>query len=377
MDPRLLVDWLALQLLPGLGPAAARVALERYGDPGEIAFRLPPDALAACGRVDFGRLCEGRRDLRRRAEREALLCEKHGVRLVRLGDPAYPAALAEIGSAPMLVYQRGTIDPGIVRIAVVGSRTPTHYGRTVASGLATGLAARGVEVVSGGARGVDAAAHRSALETDGGRTIAVLGSGFLRPYPPEHAELFDSISARGALLSEFPMEEPPRAENFPRRNRLISGLSAAVVVVEAAERSGSLSTAAHAIDQSREVLAVPGQVHSLKSVGCHRLIQQGAKLVHEIGDVISELSPMYRARIADVPPASASARAPAPEDLSADESALLAIVAEHGPVHLDRVADAAPFGIARVQAALFGLEIRGAVEQTPGKYYVLRPRKEA
>jgi DNA processing protein len=377
MDPRLLVDWLALQLLPGLGPAAARVALERYGDPGEIAFRLPPGALAACGRVDLERLSTGRRDLRHRAEREAVLCEQHGVRLVRLGDPAYPAALAEIGSAPMLVYQRGTIDPGVVRIAVVGSRTPTAYGRTVASSLGAGLAARGVEVVSGGARGVDASAHRGALGSDGGRTIAVLGSGLLRTYPPEHAQLFDDISARGALVSEFPMEEPPRAENFPRRNRLISGLSAAVVVVEAAERSGSLSTAAHAIDQSREVLAVPGQVHSLKSVGCHRLIQQGAKLVHEIGDVISELSPMYRARIADVPPASASPRTPVHEDLSADESALLAIVAESGPVHLDHVADAAPFGIARVQAALFGLELRGAVEQTPGKYYVLRPRKEA
>jgi DNA processing protein len=374
MDPRLLVDWLALQLLPGLGPAAARVALERYADPGEIAFRLPPPALAACGRVDLERLAGGRRDLRRRAEREARLCEQHGVRLVTLGDPAYPAALAEIGSAPMLVYQRGTIDPGVVRIAVVGSRTPTHYGRTVASGLGAGLAARGVEVVSGGARGVDAAAHRSALETDGGRTIAVLGSGFLRPYPPEHSDLFDSIAERGALVSEFPMEEPPRAENFPRRNRLISGLSAAVVVVEAAERSGSLSTAAHAIDQAREVLAVPGPVHSLKSVGCHRLIQQGAKLVHEIEDVVSELSPMYRARIG-APRRSDSA--PEPAGLSPDESALLAFIAENGPVHLDRIADEAPFGIARVQAALFGLEIRGAVEQTPGKYYVLRPRKEA
>jgi len=144
---------------------------------------------------------------------------------------------------------------------------------------------------------------------------------------------------------------------------------------KATERSGSLSTAAHALEQGREVLAVPGSVHSAKSVGCHRLIQQGAKLVHEIEDVVAELSPMYRGRVGARP--RGSAKAAEAEGLNEDETALLAIVAENGPVHLDRLADEAPFGIARVQAALFGLEIRGAVEQTPGKYYVLRPRKEA
>ena len=375
MDPRLLVDWIALHLLPGLGPVAAREALERYRDPAEIAFRVPPEALAACGRVDLDRLTSGRKDLRRRAEHEARLCEKHSVRLVPLSAPAYPAALAEIASAPLLLYLKGSIEPGVVRIAVVGSRTPTHYGRTVASAMGQGLAARSVEVVSGGARGVDALAHRGALEVDGARTIAVLGSGLLRPYPPEHVALYDSIALRGCLVTEFPLEEPPRAENFPRRNRLIAGLSAAVVVVEAAERSGALSTAAHALEQGREVMAVPGPVHSAKSVGCHRLIQQGAKLVHEIDDVVAELSPMYRGSVGAKP--TGVSPAPEPEGLTDDEGALLAVVADLGPVHLDRLADAAPFGIARVQAALFGLEIRGAVEQTPGKYYVLRPRRGA
>jgi len=241
VDPGNLLDWLALHLLPGLGPAAAREALARYQDPHEVAYRVPPAALATCGRVDLDRLAAGRADLRRRVEHEARLCERHGVRLVTQRDSAYPAALAEIGSAPMLVYQKGSIGPGVVRIAVVGSRTPTHYGRTVAAALGSGLAARGVEVVSGGARGVDAMAHRGALETEGGRTIAVLGSGMLRPYPPEHAELYERIAAQGAVVTEFPMEEPPRAENFPRRNRLIGGLSAAVVVVEAAERSRAVA----------------------------------------------------------------------------------------------------------------------------------------
>lgn len=374
MDPGNTLDWLAVHLLPGLGPAAAREAVARYQDPAAVAYRVPPEELAACGRVDFGRIAEGRRGLRRRVEREVELCGRQDVRLVTLVDPAYPAALGEIGSAPVLLYQKGTIEPGVVRIAVVGSRTPTPYGRTVASALGAGLASRRIEIVSGGARGVDAAAHRSALGVAGGRTIAVLGSGLLRPYPPEHAELFEEIAAHGAAVTEFPMEEPPRAENFPRRNRLISGLSAAVVVVEAAERSGSLSTAAHALEQGREVLAVPGAVHSAKSVGCHRLIQQGAKLVHEIEDVVLELSPMYRDGVGPKPSAG---EAPALDGLTEDETALLSVVAEHGPLHLDRLADLAPFGISRVQAALFGLELRSAVEQTPGKYYVLRPRKEA
>jgi DNA processing protein len=256
---------------------------------------------------------------------------------------------------------------------VVGSRTPTAYGRRVASGLAGQLAVRGIEVVSGGARGIDSHAHRAAL-SEGGRTVAVLGSGLLRPYPDDNASLFERIAADGALVSEFPLEAGPRAQNFPRRNRIISGLSAAVVVIEAAARSGTLITVGHALEQGREVMAVPGPVSSHKSVGCHRLIQQGAKLVQDVADIVDELPPLYRPAVGRSPGERAADRPPNLDDLTADERCVLGIVTRTEPVQLDRLAESAPLGIARLQAALFSLEMRGAVEQQPGRYYVLRPK---
>jgi DNA processing protein len=233
------------------------------------------------------------------------------------------------------------------------------------------LALRGAEIVSGGARGIDTCAHEGAL-AGGGRTVAVLGSGFGHVYPPENAKLFDAIAGSGALLSEFPIAMAPLAGNFPRRNRLISALSAAVVVVEATEKSGSLHTAAHALDQGREVMAVPGPVTSPQSAGCHRLILAGAKLVRNASDVIEELSPMYRDALAATPSAESTAAPQQP--LAPDEAAVLALFDDPRPVHVDRLADAAPFGVARLQAALFSLVLSGAIETLPGGYYVVRGR---
>jgi DNA processing protein len=260
-------------------------------------------------------------------------------------------------------------------VAIVGSRSPTTYGKRVAAGLASGLAARGIEVVSGGARGIDTIAHRAALD-EGGRTVAVLGSGLAKPYPPENGALFDEIAGSGALLSELPLEGEPRSENFPRRNRLISGLSAAVVVVEAASRSGTSITAAHALEQGREVLAVPGPVSSRKSEGCHRLIQQGAKLIQNIEDILEEVPPMYLTALPNDGRERAGEGAADLAGLSADEALVLGLLDEVEPVQIDDLADRTPLGIARLQAALFGLELRGAVEHSPGRYYLLRPRKE-
>ena len=261
-------------------------------------------------------------------------------------------------------------------MAVVGSRRATAYGRRVATGLASGLAQRGVEIVSGGARGIDTCAHLGALE-GGGTTIAVMGSGFNGPYPSENRDLFDRIAQSGAVMTEFPLDMEPRAENFPRRNRLISGLAAGVIVVEAAEKSGSLITAGHALEQGREVMAVPGPVSSDQSAGCHRLIQQGAKLVHSIGDVLEELSPMYRLALRPHGGGEPVDAGPNLRGISPDEEAVLALLNDPEPVQLDALADRAPFGIARLQAALFGLEVRGAVEQLPGRYYLARPRRGA
>lgn len=375
MPPNSLPDWIALNLLTELGPLIQRRALLRFGDPAAIAHRVPLDDLrrvpgVTAKKLDYVR--QARRNLAKRAERELRRCERLGITPLPCSDPAYPAAFAELPDAPVLIYMKGTLPVGVLRVAVVGSRACTAYGRRVATGLAAGLAARGIEVVSGGARGIDTAAHRGAL-AEGGRTVAVVGSGLLDPYPAESAGLFEEIAGQGAVISEFPLEEPPRPYNFLRRNRLISALGAAVVVVEAARRSGSLSTAGHALDQGREVLAVPGPISSVRSEGCHWLIQQGAKLVQNIEDILDELSPMYRGAAGPGPSAS---RGPDLSDLTADEQVVLRMLDLAEPIQLDQLADRAPFGVARLQAALFGLELCGAVEQTPGRYYLLRPLTE-
>jgi DNA processing protein len=379
MDPEALTGWIAVNLLRKLSPLQVRRAVQVFGSPLEVAFRVPAARLAAALGLKDGRaeaVADARPGLKRQVDDEIRSAERLGVRLVTMADPEYPEELAALPDGPAVLYLKGALPPGVVRIAVVGSRRATAYGRRIASGLAAGLAAQGVEIVSGGARGVDTCAHLGALEA-GYRTVAVMGSGFLCPYPSENRELFDRIAENGAVMTEFQMNMEPRAENFPRRNRLIAGLAAAVVVVEAAERSGSLSTASHALEQGREVMAVPGPVSSEQSAGCHRLIQQGAKLVQSVADVLEELSPMYTAALAPGRPAPAEDAGPNLSGIGPDEAAVLALLDDPEPVQLDALADRAPFGIARLQTALFGLEVRGAVEQLPGGYYLARPQRGA
>jgi DNA processing protein len=374
MPPSPLLDWIAVGLLPGLGSVRARRALERYGDPHTVAFRAPARELRGLLRMPedaAAAIAAARRTLARDAEREWKLARKLGLSLLTCEDPGYPAELAEIPDAPVLLYLRGSLPAGVLRIGVVGSRRPTYYGKKIATGVGAGIAARGVEVVSGGARGIDACAHTGALE-EGGRTVAVLGSGLARPYPEEHEPLFERIARQGAVLSEFPLETAPHAENFPRRNRLISGLSAALVVVEAGRKSGTLITAGHALEQGREVLAIPGPVDSPRSAGCHHLIQQGAKLVQNVEDIFEELSPIYRGAVGAEPPPPGLGGPPA--GLLPDEAALLDLLHETQPVQLDALAEQAPFGFARVQTALFGLELRGAIETLPGRHYARKGR---
>jgi DNA processing protein len=241
----------------------------------------------------------------------------------------------------------------------------------VTKGLGEGLSARGIEVVSGGARGIDATAHLAVLEA-GGRTVAVLGSGLARPYPECHRELFERVAGSGAVISEFPLDESPARGNFPRRNRLISGLAAAVVVVEATRRSGSLITAGHALEQGREVQAVPGPVTSEHSAGTNWLIQQGAKRVQNVEDVVVELPPPDRVALAPAP-SPAAAEDDARAGLLPDEETVLRLLDEVEPVHLDELAERVPFGIARLQTALFGLEFRGAAESRPGGFFLRVP----
>ena len=379
MPPGNLADWVALSLLPGLRAGNVRRALARFGDPGHAAFRVPAPELGAALNLKaetVRTIAALRPTLARLAEEELRGAERLGAQVLTPLDERFPAALAEIHDPPALLYVKGRLEDAVVRVAVVGARKASAYGRRVAVGLSAGLAARGVEVVSGGARGIDTCAHRGALE-GGGRTVAVLGSGLREPYPAENEALFAEIADRGAVMSEFPLDTPPRGENFPRRNRLIAGLSAAVVVVEAAMRSGSLTTAGHALDQGRDVLAVPGPVSSDLSAGCHRLIQQGAKLVQNVEDVLEDLSPMYVRALPGLAGGVDSTSKSAPfRGLTPDEQAILVLLRDDPePVHRDQLIDRAPFGVARVQTALFGLEARTAVEQLPGGYYLARPGK--
>ncbi len=378
MPPRHPADWLALSLLPGLGPTTLNRLLESYPDPREIAYRLPPEVLGAAGRgVHPGKIRSARRRLRREVDAELRRARAAGVTILTRDSTGFPAELREIPAAPILLYVRGTLSLDRPRIAIVGSRAASRYGRRFTEELGGGLAARGFQIVSGGARGIDACAHRGALDA-GGSTVAVFGSGLMKPYPTENYELFEEILESGALVSEFPMTCPPSQATFPQRNRVVSGLSAGVVVVEAAARSGALITVTHALEQGREVYAVPGPVTSHVSAGTNRLIQEGAKLVQRIDDIIDELPPPYRDALpagAELP--EAVGKGPDLTDLTADEKRVLDMLDVVEPVHADDLALAAPFDVARLQVALFGLQLRGAVDLEPGRYYLRRDKSPA
>ena len=222
--------------------------------------------------------------------REIDLAARHGIEILPSTGADYPPALRTLYDHPIVLYRRGkTVDADALSVGIVGSRECTDYGRRQAARFGQELARLRITVVSGLARGTDTAAHRGALQAPEGRTVAFLGSGLLRVYPPENAKLLDAICARGAAFSEFPLESAPETANFPRRNRLISGLSLGVLVVEAAERSGALITADWALEQGRDVFCLPGSIESPMSRGCHRLIKQGAKLVEEPADILEEI----------------------------------------------------------------------------------------
>ncbi|HEX7512763.1 MAG TPA: DNA-processing protein DprA [Candidatus Methylomirabilis sp.] len=285
-----------------------------------------------------------------------------GVGVLVWGDAEYPARLREIASAPPVLYVRGRMEPGDdAAVAIVGSRRATAYGEAVARELAGELARRGITIVSGLARGIDAAAHRGALDA-GGTTWAVLGSGLDEIYPPEHRELAAEVTTSGALLSEFPLGTAPLRLHFPRRNRIISGLSLGVVVVEAGVKSGALITAHHALEQGREVFAVPGRVHAQYSEGTNRLIKAGAKLVESWEDVLVELVPNLKGRKRARPP-----EPPRPE-LTADEQRLFDLLAG-GPLHIDQLIVKSDWGGGRVAAVLVGLEMKEVVRQLKGKVF--------
>jgi len=365
-----MIEAIAWNLIPGPTTAQKWNAFRAFPTP-EKGWAVGPEALGRLGSwppAAVGKAKNAWPSLLDRARREARRLERDGLSGTWPGRKDFPPWLAEIPDPPVFLYVRGHLAADRPRLAIVGSRRASPYGKRVAEDLAELSVEAGFEVVSGGARGVDARAHRGALAR-GGSTVAVLAGGLDRPYPPDHAGLFEKIARNGALISESPLGSSPLGWTFLRRNRLISGLSRGVVVVEAAARSGAVSTAHHAAEQGREVLAVPGSIYSETSVGAHALIADGARILSQSSDLFDECDPP------NAPESAPDRPAPAAADMTADESTLYKVLSLDVPRHLDEIADRVSFGVARLQVALYGLLDGGSVEELTGRYYILRPRR--
>jgi DNA processing protein len=359
--------WLALARVKGVGCVSFKKLVARFGDP-TTAFSVAPRELAAIdglqrdaidGLVGFSQWAEVEHELKR--------IRSAGITLVRYTDKEYPERLRAIADPPPLLYVKGAFSATDERaMAIVGSRSASDYGRRVARDLARGLASYGFTVISGLARGIDGMAHETALNS-GGRTIAVLGSGVERAYPPEHDKLYQRIAEQGAVISELPIGTKPVAFNFPARNRLISGLSLGVVVVEATEKSGSLITASLAIDQGREVFAVPGEVGSSRSRGAHRLIRQGAKLVETVDDIIEEIAPQLTQQSGG---AVKHQERLLPQNSSAAVQKVFAMLQEHS-LQVDEIIERSGLMPPEVLGILLDLELQGYLRQLPGKIYTV------
>ncbi len=347
---------LALSMAPGV-PSYQKVLLVRQAGSCRQAAEGFPGGLSL--------------DLHRRAERDLLGCRRSGSRVITWESPDYPALLEACTDPPLVLHVRGSLEPqDLISLAIVGSRRATPYGIEVAEHLSGDLAGRGITIVSGLARGIDAVAHRAALEA-GGRTIAVLGSGLDVVYPREHRLLAERIARSGAVVSELPLASPPLPGHFPRRNRIVSGLAVGTLVIEAAEKSGSLISARLALEENREVFAVPGPITSRNSAGVHRLIQDGAKLVTNAKDVIEELRPDLREKLSPTLKPEGAGANPA-RGLEADEKLVFEALAAGGPVDADRLIARTATAPHRVTSALVGLEIKGLVRCFPGGIYGIR-----
>lgn len=356
-------DWLALVSLPGLGPALIQRLLAAFGS---------PKAVLAAGRAvahadgigpklatlfsNQAVLAQARSWAAKEQERAAAA----GVRLLSCFDPLYPPLLRTIHDPPVLLWCRGDLAClQKTAVALVGSRSASGYGRNVSFQFARQLVQAGFTVVSGMAEGIDGQAHAGALAA-GGRTVAVLGCGADVVYPRFHSRLYGQILAQGLIVSEYPLGTPPEGFRFPARNRIISGLSLGVIVVEAAARSGSLITARMALEQNREVFAVPGRIDSPQSEGAHRLIQQGAHLVHSFEDILAELPGIGGG---DKPAAPSL-----PDDLPAAERSVLALLADC-PADIEELTAKSGLPVSELHGLLLALELKGLIRQLPGQQY--------
>ena len=357
MDERRLKYWLALSMIRGIERFNAGSLVEKFGGPEEV-FNAGRDALEGVS-APFAKQVSAFKDWDR-VDREIELAGKSGAAIVACEDPLFPQALKMTYDPPCLLYMIGNgYAEDSAAIAIVGTRHPSQYGTTMAETLGRDLAYSGVNVVSGMARGCDMSAHKGALKA-GGFTTAVLGTGVDEIYPREAKKLYEEIVEKGVVISEFPMGTPPQPYNFPKRNRIISGLSLGVAVVEAPLRSGSLMTARLSLEYGREVFAFPGQVNSLRSSGTNRLIKDGATLIEGAKDVLETLGLSFAGR--------REARVIIAEG---DESLLFDALGDC-LVHIDSLCEKTGLSAARASILLLEMELKGIVEQKPGKSFLKR-----
>ncbi len=363
--------WLELSLVSGVGPKTFFKLIDAFGDPGSV-LKTSRRALEEAGGVK-GAIAEaigrGRKDA---LDKSLRLIEESEASVVTFADPAYPDLLKHIHDPPPLLYVKGALEPADRNaVSVVGSRRATHYGKTVAGKLAGDLARMSITVISGLAYGVDAAAHRGALEA-GGRTLAVLGCGVDIVYPRANSKLYKRIPDSGALISEFPMGTHPDPGNFPLRNRIVSGLALGTLVIEAPRKSGALITARLAMEQNREVFAVPGNIFSPYGEGCHLLIKDGAKLVENVYDIIGEIETGLDGLEIGKPAAPTDGAGVTEKKMSADERKVFDYLSM-APEHIDAVIEECDLTASRAASALVTLELKGLIQQLTGKQFIRRP----
>ncbi len=355
--------WLALNFIPGVGSVFIKRLLDRFKTP-EAVFRASLKELLeveGLGEKVASAIRKGPPE--EAIKRELSLLEKWNAKIITLRDEVYPDRLRNIYDPPPLLYLRGELKKeDELAIAIVGSRKTTPYGRWVTEKIGRDLARYGVTIVSGMARGVDSMAHWGAI-SGGGRTIAVLGCGVDVVYPPENRNLFGKILDQGAVLSEFPMGSPPEGGHFPKRNRIISGLSIGVVVVQASADSGSLITANYALEQGREVFAIPGNIGADGSRGTNRLIKDGAKLVESSEDILEEILPQWKREKESVE--EVETRGP---ELDKEERILYEMLGET-PLHIDLLIRESQLEPGKVSSLLLNLELKGLIAQWPGKCF--------
>jgi len=356
-------------MVPGVGPMTYRKLLNAFGNPEQV-FSVSPHLLqtipgisdkAVQNIVNFG--------FPDRVQKELDAIAKQQIGIITWEDPEYPGQLKAIFDPPPVIYLKGNgFQPHEIMVAVVGSRKASTYGRVTAEKICSELALKGITVVSGMARGIDSAAHQGALKA-GGRTIAVMGCGVDVVYPPENTRLYAEIVEKGAVISEFPMHTKPDRGNFPARNRIISGMSLGTVIVEAGAQSGALITADTALEQGREVFAVPGNINSASSRGTNRLIKQGAVLIEHADDILHELSLAITHELKDLQPELPFVEKKSPPALSEDEQRIYTLLTNQ-PTHIDELTVRSQLPSGTVSAILMMLEMKNAIRQLAGKMFV-------